>query len=114
MTQWVEVRNGDSILFKQKTGSGSVVFTEKSGNYFMPARIGMRIKGVKKPIQKHEEFVFNGSIVQSVLGSTRVVKCELIRKIDNTTFYISEMNLMRYFSKTNRSNLGGSTIKCEM
>lgn len=107
MTKWVEIRNGDTILFKQKTGKGSVVFTANHGNFFMPAKIGMRIKGNKKPIQKNEEFIFNESIVQSVSGTTRVVKCTLTRKLDNSSFYISEMDLMRYFSKSNRSNLGG-------
>lgn len=107
MTRWVEIRKGDSIVFKRKTGKGSVVFTESNGNYFMPAKIGMRIKGFVKPIQRSEEFIFNDSAVQSVTGSTRVVKCTLTRKVDNTTFFISEMDLMRYFEKPDRSNLGG-------
>lgn len=107
MTKWVEIRQGDSILFKEKTGKGSVVFTSNNGNYFMPAKIGMRIKGIKKPIIKNEEFIFNGSTVQAASGFSRVVKCELLRLCDNTNFYISEMDLMTYFSKSNRSSLGG-------
>jgi len=105
--RWVEIRCGDTILFKNKTGSGSVVFTPNNGNYFMPAKIGMRLKGIKKPIEKYEEFILNDSVVQSVHGNSRVIKCTLIRKSDNCQFFISEFDLMQYFGKTNRSNLGG-------
>ena len=107
MTQWVEIRQGDSILFKEKTGKGSVVFTSSKGNYFMPAKVGMRIKGLKKPIAKNEEFIFNGSTVQAACGTSRVVKCELLRLSDNVSFFVSEMDLMSYFAKSNRSSLGG-------
>lgn len=110
MTTWVEIRTGDTILFKNKTGTGSVVLTEHSGNYFMPAKIGMRIKGIKKPIQRSEEFIFNGSVVQSASGTERIVKCELLRLSDNTNFYVSEFDLMSYFSKSNKSQLGGIDI----
>ena len=107
MTTWVEIRTGDIILFKNKTGTGSVVLTENNGNYFMPAKIGMRIKGLKKPIQRSEEFIFNGSVVQATSGTTRVVKCELLRISDNTNFFVSELDLMSYFSKANKSQFGG-------
>jgi len=107
MTQWVEIRQGDTILFKEKTGKGSVVFTSNRGNYFMPAKVGMRIKGIKKPIAAHEEFIFSGSTVQAASGSSRVVKCELLRLSDNESFFISEMNLMSYFAKSDKSSLGG-------
>lgn len=107
MTTWVEIRTGDIILFKNKTGTGSVVLTENNGNYFMPAKIGMRIKGLKKPIQRSEEFIFNGSVVQATSGTTRVVKCELLRISDNTNFFVSEFDLMSYFSKSNKSQIGG-------
>ena len=107
MTTWTEIRTGDIILFKNRTGSGSVVTTENCGNYFMPAKIGMRIKGFKKPIQRSEEFIFSGSVVQASSGTSRVVKCELLRLSDNTIFYVSEMDLMTYFSKSNKSQLGG-------
>ena len=110
MSKWVEIRQGDSILFKEKTGKGSVVFTTNNGNYFMPAKIGMRIKGIKKPIAKNEEFIFNGSTVQAASGISRVVKCELLRLSDNTSFYVSEMDLMTYFSKSNKSSLGGYNL----
>ena len=107
MTQWVEVRNGDAIYFNKKTGKGSVVLTGGKGNYFMPAKSGMRIKGIKKPIVENEEFIFNGSTVQSSSGKSRIVKCKLLRLSDNTMFYVSEFNLWNYFSKSSRSSLGG-------
>lgn len=107
MTQWVEVRSGDAIVFNKQTGKGSVVLTEGKGNFFMPAKIGMRIKGIKKPIARNEEFIFGGSVVQSSSGNSRIVKCKLLRLSDNTNFYISEMDLWNYFSKSSRSSLGG-------
>jgi len=107
MIKWVEIRQGDTILFKEKTGKGSVVFTSSNGNYFMPAKVGMRIKGVKKPIAKNEEFIFNGSTVQATSGTSRIVKCELLRLSDNISFFVSEMDLMSYFSKSDKSSLGG-------
>ena len=110
MTQWVEIRQGDTILFKEKTGKGSVVFTSSNGNYFMPAKVGMIIKGIKKPIVKLEEFIFNGSTVQAASGTSRVVKCELLRLSDNVSFFISEMDLMAYFAKSNKSSLGGYSL----
>ena len=95
------------MLGKEKTGKGSVVFTSSNGNYFMPAKVGMRIKGVKKPIAKNEEFIFNGSTVQAASGTSRIVKCELLRLSDNISFFVSEMDLMTYFSKSDKSSLGG-------
>ena len=48
-TKWVEVRNGDYVYFMGKRGQGSVVKTDGYGNFFMPAKTGMRIKGEKYP-----------------------------------------------------------------
>tara|TARA_B100001989_G_C24501847_1_gene445364 strand:- start:89 stop:424 length:336 start_codon:yes stop_codon:yes gene_type:complete len=110
MTKWIEIKYGDIIKFKGKSGTGSVVFTENKGNYFMPAKLGMRIKGIKKPIKKYEEFVFNDSVVQSASGNHRVVKCFLTRISDNCEFAVSEQCLMRYFGKTNQSRLGGPLL----
>ena len=110
MTKWIEIRYGDIIKFKGKSGTGSVVFTENNGNYFMPAKLGMRIKGIKKPIKKYEEFVFNDSVVQSASGNSRVIKCFLTRISDNCEFAVSEQCLMRYFGKTNQSRLGGPLL----
>lgn len=109
-TKWGEVRNGDSVYFKGKTGTGSVVKTKSHGRYFMPAKVGMRIKGEIKPIIKDERFVYSGSKVQSYEGTDRVVKCLITRVSDNTIVAISEKQFMRYFYKTNQSNLGGPNI----
>ena len=110
MTKWIEIRYGDIIKFKGKSGTGSVVFTENNGNYFMPAKLGMRIKWIKKPSKKYEEFVFNDSVVQSASGNSRVIKCFLTRISDNCEFAVSEQCLMRYFGKTNQSRLGGPLL----
>lgn len=107
MAQWIEVRNGDRVYFGGKNGEGSVVNTENHGNYFMPARIGMRIKGIKKPIGNNEAFIFSNSEVQKVDKSERIVKIKLIRTFDGEEFFISETQFMQFFVKRNESNLGG-------
>jgi hypothetical protein len=104
--RWVEVRNGDSVYFTGKTGTGSVVSTEFHGRYFMPAKLGMRIKGEVKPIVTWEKFIFNSSRVQKAEGVDRIVKCFLTRTSDSTVLAISEKQFMQYFSKTEHSNLG--------
>ena len=104
--KWVEVRNGDSVYFIGNTGEGSVVKTENHGRYFMPAKIGMRIKGVKSPIMKMERFIFADSKVQKVDGCERIIKCFLTRIEDSTVFAVSERQLHRYFGKSNESSLG--------
>ena len=107
MNQWIEVRNGDRVYFNGKNGEGSVVNTENHGNYFMPARIGMRIKGVKKPIAKNEAFTFSSSEVQKVNKCERTVKINLIRTFDGEEFSISEFQFMQFFVRRDESNLGG-------
>jgi hypothetical protein len=106
MRRWSEVRNGESVYFMGKTGSGSVVKTEFHGRYFMPAKVGMRIKGEKKPIIKWEKFIFNSSRVQKAEGTERIVKCFLTRVSDSTVMAISEKQFMQYFSKSEQSSLG--------
>lgn len=105
-TKWGEVRNGDSVYFKGKTGTGSVVKTKNHGRYFMPAKLGMRIKGEINPIIKNERFIFSGSKVQFVEGSDRIVKCFITRVTDNSIVAISEKQFMQYFYKTNQTNFG--------
>lgn len=107
MTKWSEVRINDRILFKAKTGSGSVVKTESHGYYFMPAKIGMRLKGIKKPIERNEIFILNNVQVQEASGTDRIVKCQLTRINDGIQFSISEDSLIRYFGKSDQSFLGG-------
>jgi hypothetical protein len=110
MTKWSEIRVNDRIFFKGKSGTGSVVKTERHGYYFMPAKIGMRLKGVKKPISKYEMFILNDIQVQEILMNDRTVKCLLTRASDGTQFAISEDSLMRYFGKSDQSVLGGPVL----
>tara|TARA_Y200000002_G_scaffold376982_1_gene381786 strand:- start:3324 stop:3656 length:333 start_codon:yes stop_codon:yes gene_type:complete len=105
-TKWVEVRNGDYVYFIGKRGQGSVVKTESRGNYFMPAKIGMRIKGKKFPILNDEAFIMNDSKVQKVDKTERIVKVYLTRVADGVTFAISETQFMQYFGKKDISNFG--------
>lgn len=105
--KWVEIKNGDALYFKGKTGSGSVVKTENHGRYFMPAKIGMRIKGEIKPIEEHERFILQSSKVQMVDGPSRIIKCFLVRISDNTVVAISEQQMMQYFYKRDESSLSG-------
>jgi hypothetical protein len=104
--KWVELRNGDTVYFIRNSGEGSVVKTESHGRYFMPAKIGMRIKGIKNPIMKFEKFIFTNSRVQKSEGCERIVKCYLTRIEDSTIFAISERQLHKYFGKSNESSLG--------
>ena len=106
MHRWIEVRNGDRVYFNGKNGEGSVVKTENHYNYFMPARIGMRIKGVKKPILKNEAFIMSSSKVQKVDKCERIVKIMLTRVFDGEEFAISEFQFMQFFIRRDESNLG--------
>ena len=104
---WVEIKTNDILIFNSKTGSGSVVETAKHGRYFMPAKIGMRLKGPKKPIVRNERFTFSSARVQKVDGKNRIVKFTLLRESDGTLFAISENDVQAYFAKSSRSSLGG-------
>lgn len=110
MTKWVETKNNDSLYFSAETGKGSIVETEKHGRYFMPAKIGMRLKGKKSPIRKYERFTFSGYKIQKVEGNRRVLKFFLIREFDGHMFAISEENAQKYFSKSSESSLGGYNV----
>tara|TARA_Y100000114_G_C11562800_1_gene232592 strand:- start:49 stop:378 length:330 start_codon:yes stop_codon:yes gene_type:complete len=104
--KWSEARNGDYVYFKGKIGQGSVVKTAKHGNYFMPAKIGMRIKGKKYPILNNELFIINSYKIQKVDKTSRVIKVYLTRINDSMMFAISENQLVQYFYKKEGSNLG--------
>lgn len=103
--KYAEVRTNDILTFSGANGSGSVVKTQKHGYYFMPAKSGMRLKGVKSPILKNERFVFTSFRVQKADASGRIIKCILTRLNDGTNFAISEYFFHRYFQKIDLSNL---------
>jgi|11_taG_2_1085331.scaffolds.fasta_scaffold00057_54 hypothetical protein len=103
--QYVEIKENDVLIFPGSNGSGSVVKTQKHGYYFMPAKYGMRLKGVKSPIQKNERFVFSSYRVQKADAEGRIIKCILTRLDDGTNFAVSEYFFHRYFRKIDLSNL---------
>ena len=105
-TKWAEIRSGSYIYFKGKRGQGSVVKTKNHGNYFMPAKIGMRIKGEKFPILSDELFIMNDLKIQKVSKSDRIIKILLTRISDGMNFAISETHVIEYFYKKDESNLG--------
>ena len=104
--KWVEIRNGDGCFFIGKNGTGSVVETQDHGNYFVPAKIGMRIKGFKQPIRKYESFIMTNSEVQKVDKCDRIVKVFLTRILDGKEFAISERQFQQYFVKSNKTSFG--------
>ena len=105
MTKWVEVRKSDRIIFKEKNGKGSVVKVENKGFYFMPAKLGMRLSGIKSPIGNSEMFVVSDFEVIKYEGKY-MVNCYLTRCKDSIQFIVNERNLQRYFCKINQSSLG--------
>jgi hypothetical protein len=103
--QYAEVKENDILTFSSSTGSGSVVKTQNHGYYFMPAKSGMRLKGIKSPILKNERFVFSNYRVQKADADGRIIKLILTRLHDGTNFAISEYFFHRYFRKIDLSNL---------
>lgn len=106
MTQWVEVKKGDRIVFNAENGRGSVVKIENKGRYFMPAKIGMRLNGEKSPIGRFEPFIIT-DFKWFKFEDDHIINCYLTRCSDNTQFTISNRNLQRYFSKSSLSSLSG-------
>ena len=98
MNKTVEVKKGDRIIFKAGNGKGSVVMTKNKGNYFMPAKFGMRIDGLKSPIGQSEVFVINNFEVQK-FENKHIVKCTLTRCKDCIQFHLSEFILIRLLIK---------------
>jgi len=103
--QYTEVKANDIIVFSGASGSGSVVKTAHHGYYFMPAKEGMRLKGIKSPIMKNERFVFTSFRVQKADSEGRIIKCILTRLSNGTNFAISEDFFHRFFNKIDLSNL---------
>ena len=99
MAKFVEIRSGDIVIFKEKSGKGSFVQLDNNDIYFVPAKKEMRLSGKKMPIRRNEAFVFSGSTVLETKGSTRIVKINLTRLKTGQTCYVSEFNLHKYFAK---------------
>lgn len=104
MTQWVEAKKGDKIVFSAASGRGSVVSIRNKGFYFMPAKTGMKLNGIKKPIGKFEMFIITDIQVKK-FEKHHIVNCHLTRFKDNTSFIVCNKSLQRYFSKINSSSL---------
>ena len=103
--KYTEVKENDVVTFSAKSGSGSVVKTKSHGYYFMPAKLGMRLKGDISPILKNERFVFTSYRVQKADSEGRIIKCILTRLSNGTNFAVSEDFFHRYFKKIDLSNL---------
>ena len=98
--KWVEIKNGDVVLFTGKTGTASFTTLKDKGTYFMPAKKGMRLDGYKIPILKNEPFIYNG---YTELGEERkscIVKINITRLKTNQICSLSYYNFQKYFSLT--------------
>lgn len=105
MKMFRELRQGDLVSFKKKSGSGSFVKVENKGYYFMPAKIDMRLEGEdKKPIQKNEIFVYSGYKLLLTEEDKRAVRISLVRETTGQLCFISENDLHNYFNFIIRKN----------
>ena len=102
-----EIRAGDTIYFKGKSGSASIVSipTHKK-SIFMPNKEGISIEGYKFPIIKNEKFKVGDFEVLEVKDNKRYVNISLSREINEHSFIASEDNLFKYFSISKRSIYG--------
>ncbi len=98
--KWVEIKNGDVVLFTHKTGTASFTTIKDKGTYFMPAKIGMRLDGYKIPILKEEAFIYNGYTELGEDRKTCIVKIDITRLKTNQMCSLSYHNFQKYFSKT--------------
>ena len=91
-----ELRKSDVITFNGESGFGSFVKVENKGIFFMPAKKGMRLEGIKKPIRKGERFVF---IDYEVLNKSihRIIRIDLLREETGEKCHLSENDLNKYF-----------------
>ena len=92
-----ELKQSDILVFKEDSGSGSFVKVEMKGNYFMPAKKGLRLEGKSKPIRKYEKFTY---IDYEVLKreTPRVLRMSLLRQSTGEKCFISETDLFKYFA----------------
>ena len=98
--KWVEIKNGDVVLFTGKTGTASFTTLKDKGTYFMPAKIGMRLDGYKIPILKDEAFIYNGYTELGDDRKTCVVRINIMRLKTNQACSLSMYSFQKYFSKT--------------
>ncbi len=92
-----ELRKSDIVIFNQSSGSGSFVKVEDKGVFFMPAKKGMRLKGLKTPIRKGERFIFLDYEVLK-MSSPRIIRIDLLREETGEKCHLSENDLRNYFS----------------
>jgi len=92
-----EVSKSNTVFFKQKSGKGSVVITDSSKAYFMPALDKTRLEGEKMPIAYGESFSYVGHTVLNAGPGYRQIRIELIRTIDSQLFYLEEHFFRKYF-----------------
>jgi hypothetical protein len=103
----IEIKEGDIIIFKSKSGSASFVKVDDKGIYFKPAKEGMNLDGIKFPIKRNEAFVYNNVKVLEVKGACRVLRIELTRLKTGQSCYLSEDHFHNYFVKPeNQLNYG--------
>lgn len=93
-----ELKSGEIILFKGETGSASFTEIKDKGIYFTPTKKGLQLKGLKKPIIKHEKFIFTGSELLHAKGSTRTVKMFLTRIETGEHCFATEGQVWQYFT----------------
>ena len=106
-----ELRKSDVISFNRESGFGSFVKVENKGIFFMPAKKGMRLEGIKKPIRKGERFIF---LEYEVLrkATPRIIRIDLLREETGEKCHLSENDLNKYFSYCEAgSSLTPSTLK---
>jgi hypothetical protein len=63
----------------------------------MPAKKGMRLEGVKKPVRNGERFIYVDYELLKI-ETPRVIRIDLIREETGEKCHLSENDLNRYFS----------------
>jgi len=99
-----ELKSGEIILFKGKTGSASFTKINDKGIYFTPRKKGLQLEGTRKPIIQYEKFIFNGSEVLHSQGSTRTVKIFLTRIETGEHCFATEGQLWQYFTYSEKAD----------
>lgn len=96
MNQFRELKQGDTVVFNGKDGSGSFVKLQNKGFYFSPSKEEMQLKGEYFPIENLEKFTYkNYKILNG--RNPRVIKIYLIRNSTGHMCQISENDLFNNF-----------------